>query len=148
MKSNIKMCLYHPAITYFFTFPLYSLRVILDEYGEINPNIETIKQSVTHEIQNKKLCFEWIDSVLVKAMENGEWVVLTDANLCNPSVLDRLNSLMEENGSLAIGEKGCHDGQIPQVRPHPNFKLFLTMDPRDGELSPAMRNRYKKASHY
>ena len=49
---------------------------------------------------------------------------------------------MEENGSLAIGEKGCHDGQIPQVRPHPNFKLFLTMDPRDGELSPAMRNRY------
>ena len=142
------MCLYHPAITYFFTSPLHSLRVILDEYGEINPNIETIKQSVTHEIQNKKLCFEWIDSVLVKAMENGEWVVLTDANLCNPSVLDRLNSLMEENGSLAIGEKGCHDGQIPQVRPHPNFKLFLTMDPRDGELSPAMRNRYKKASHY
>ena len=25
--------------------------------------------------------------------------------------------------------------------PHTNFRLFLTMDPRHGELSPAMRNR-------
>ena len=48
---------------------------------------------------------------------------------------------MEENGSLAIGEKGCRNGQVPQIHPHPNFRLFLTMDPREGELSPAMRNR-------
>ena len=67
--------------------------------------------------------------------------MLSDANLCNPSVLDRLNSLMEENGSLAIGEKGCRNGQIPQISAHPNFRIFLTMDPRDGDLSPAMRNR-------
>ena len=71
------------------------MRVILDEYGETNPNIETIKQNVTKEIQNKKLCFEWIDSILVKAMENGDWVVLTDANLCNPSVLGKKHALIK-----------------------------------------------------
>ena len=48
---------------------------------------------------------------------------------------------MEENGTLAVGEKGCRNGQIPQVLPHANFRMFLTMDPRDGDLSPAMRNR-------
>ena len=68
-------------------------------------------------------------------------MLLSDANLCNPSVLDRLNSLMEEKGTLAVGEKGCRNGQIPQVVPNSNFRMFLTMDPRDGDLSPAMRNR-------
>ena len=30
--------------------------------------------------------FEWAAGVLIKAIENGEWIVLEDANLCNPSV--------------------------------------------------------------
>ncbi len=63
-----------------------------------------------------KVSFDWIDSMLIKAIEQGHWVVLSDANLCNPSVLDRLNSLMEPQGFLAIGEKGCRNGNIPQVK--------------------------------
>ena len=51
--------------------------------------------------------FDWVESVLVKAMKNGEWLLIEDANRCNPSVLDRLNGLVEENGKLEIGEKGC-----------------------------------------
>ena len=31
--------------------------------------------------------------------------------------------------------------QVSVVLPHSNFRLFFTMDPRHGELSPAMRNR-------
>lgn len=30
--------------------------------------------------------FEWVTGVLVKAIENGEWIVLENANLCNPTV--------------------------------------------------------------
>ena len=49
--------------------------------------------------------FEWIDSVLVSMIEHGGWAVFENANLCNPSILDRLNSLLEEgNQSLAINE--------------------------------------------
>ena len=40
--------------------------------------------------------FEWVDSVLVKAICDGEWAVFENANICNPSVLDRLNPLLEE----------------------------------------------------
>ena len=120
---------------------LESLAKILEEYKIFNSNVQPILEALVHDLKSNKLSFEWIDSILVNAIQQGDWVVLSDANLCNPSVLDRLNSLMEENGSLAIGEKGCHHGKVPHVKPHPNFRLFLTMDPRDGELSPAMRNR-------
>lgn len=85
--------------------------------------------------------FEWLDGVIVKALETGQWLVLDNANMCNASVLDRLNSLLEPNGFLSINEH-CGPGGEPRiVRPHPEFRIFLTMDPRYGELSRAMRNR-------
>ncbi|KAL2820361.1 hypothetical protein BJX63DRAFT_311719 [Aspergillus granulosus] len=88
-----------------------------------------------------KVGFEWTEGVLTQAVQRGDWVVLDNANLCNPSVLDRLNSLTEPNGSLILNEQRTEDGNARIISPHPNFRLFLTMDPRHGELSRAMRNR-------
>ena len=85
--------------------------------------------------------FEWLDGVIVRALQTGQWLVLDNANMCNASVLDRLNSLLEPNGFLSINEH-CEPGGEPRiVRPHPKFRIFLTVDPRYGELSRAMRNR-------
>ncbi|KAJ6446539.1 ATPase, AAA-5 [Purpureocillium lavendulum] len=85
--------------------------------------------------------FEWLDGVIVKALETGQWLVLDNANMCNASVLDRLNSLLEPNGFLSINEHCDSEGKPRIIRPHPEFRIFLTMDPRYGELSRAMRNR-------
>ncbi|KAF7135896.1 hypothetical protein RHSIM_Rhsim08G0236800 [Rhododendron simsii] len=85
--------------------------------------------------------FEWVTGVLVKAVENGEWIVLENANLCNPTVLDRINSLVEPHGSITVNECGSVDGKPLVLRPHPKFRMFLTVDPRYGEVSRAMRNR-------
>ena len=85
--------------------------------------------------------FEWVDGILVKALKQGKWLVLDNANLCSPAVLDRLNSLLEPNGFLSINEHPNPDGNAQVVKPHPRFRLFITMDPRHGELSQAMRNR-------
>ena len=85
--------------------------------------------------------FEWVDGTLIKALESGQWLVLDNANLCSSSVLDRLNSLLEPKGRLAVHEHHLHDGSAKIIRPHPNFRLFLTMDSQYGELSRAMRNR-------
>ncbi|KAF6844959.1 denitrification regulatory protein nirq [Colletotrichum musicola] len=85
--------------------------------------------------------FEWLDGVIVKALETGQWLVLDNANLCNASVLDRLNSLLEPNGFLSINEHCGPNGEPRIIRPHPDFRIFLTVDPRYGELSRAMRNR-------
>lgn len=85
--------------------------------------------------------FEWIDGMLVQALEQGRWLVLDNANLCSSSVLDRLNSLLEPNGTLIINEHCSAEGIAKIVRPHANFRIFLTMDPQYGEVSRAMRNR-------
>ena len=91
--------------------------------------------------KQKSIKFEWCDGLLVRAVEEGHWLVLDNANLCSPSVLDRLNSLLEVGGSLLINECSQPNGQPRILKPHPNFRLFLTVNPAFGELSRAMRNR-------
>ncbi|KAI0389407.1 midasin [Xylariaceae sp. FL0594] len=85
--------------------------------------------------------FEWLDGVIVQAIQKGEWLVLDNANLCSASVLDRLNSLLEPNGCLIMNEHCGEDGEPRIIKPHAEFRIFLTVDPRYGELSRAMRNR-------
>lgn len=82
--------------------------------------------------------FEWRDSALVESISTGKWLLLRDAQLCSPAVLDRLNSLMEEDGQLLLTEGGA-----PRVlRRHPNFRLILSADVKTvGSLSNALRNR-------
>ena len=46
--------------------------------------------------------FEWVDGVLARAIVNGGWVLMDNANLCNPTVLDRLNPLLEPNGAWLL----------------------------------------------
>ena len=67
--------------------------------------------------------FEWIDGALTRA-------VLDNANLCNPTVLDRLNPLLEPEGCLLLNEAGSADGQPRILKAHTDFRLFLAMDPR------------------
>lgn len=88
-----------------------------------------------------KARFVWIDGILVDALQEGKWLILDNANLCSPSVLDRLNSLLERNGSLIINEHVAEDGTPRTIYPHPNFRIFMTVDSRYGELSRPMRNR-------
>ena len=94
------------------------------------------------ESKSESGCFEWIDGLLIQAMEAGDWLLIDNVNFCNPTVLDRLNSVLEPGGVLAVNERGMEaDGQVKSVRPHPNFRIFFTMDPHNGEVSRAMRNR-------
>lgn len=81
--------------------------------------------------------FEWVDSLLVKTMIEGSWLVLDNVNFTSAAVLDRLNGLLEPNGVLSIPERG----ESSEITPHPNFRVFFTMDPKYGEISRAMRNR-------
>ncbi|XP_038899709.1 midasin isoform X2 [Benincasa hispida] len=85
--------------------------------------------------------FEWVTGILVKAIERGEWIILKNANSCNPTVLDRINSLVESCGSITINECGTIDGEPVVLHPHANFRIFLTVNPIHGEVSRAMRNR-------
>ena len=104
---------------------------------DIKSSIETPSSILEHSEENQPQ-LEWVDGPLVQAMRRGDWLLLDNANLCNASVLDRLNSLCEVGGSLVLTEKGVSQEVI---HPHPKFRLFMTVDPFYGEISRAMRNR-------
>ncbi|KAJ3358451.1 hypothetical protein GGF32_000407 [Allomyces javanicus] len=96
------------------------------------------------ELQSVAGKFEWVDGVLLDAVQHGKWILLDNANLCSPSMLDRLNPLFEasKNRHLLINERGMTDGgSFVVVEPHPNFRMFMTLDPKFGQISRAMRNR-------
>lgn len=109
--------------------------------SDLSEIADECKSIIERSAKDNRACFEWIDGILVKALRQGQWLILDNANLCSPSVLDRLNSLLEPNGFLSINEHRSLDGCAHDVTPHPNFRIFLVMDPRHGELSRAMRNR-------
>ncbi|KAK5359025.1 AAA ATPase midasin [Exophiala xenobiotica] len=122
----------------------------LDDLARVLPTLSKLLPDLASSVEalskllsspdNLRSRFVWNDGILVDAVEKGCWLVLDNANLCNPSVLDRLNSLLEPNGLLAVSEHH-NAGNTRVIKPHPNFRIFLTMDPRYGELSRAMRNR-------
>ena len=107
-------------------------------YSHLANKVEDVLQP---SVDDKRTHFAWVDGFLVTALKKGQWLILDNVNLCNLSVLDRLNSLLEPDGALSINENRSFDGDALLVKPHPNFRIFLSMDPCNGELSRAMRNR-------
>ena len=57
-------------------------------------------------------------------------MLLDNANMCMATVLDRLNPLLEPAGALLLNEAGTANGRLRVLRPHPNFRLILALDPK------------------
>lgn len=116
----------------------------ISEMGDFESKIIEIEKSASKLLKEgpENASFQWVDGTLTRAIIEGRWVILDHANLCNPSVLDRLNALLEPNGVLYLNECGTDANGRPRIlRPHPDFRLFLILDPKNGDVSRAMRNR-------
>lgn len=59
--------------------------------SKTSDNVEWKRRLSMLKENTNKIGFEWMDSVLIRAVKNGDWLLLDDANLCNSAVLDRLN---------------------------------------------------------
>ncbi|GKT36063.1 hypothetical protein ADUPG1_009094, partial [Aduncisulcus paluster] len=83
----------------------------------------------------------FVESPLISAMKNGDWVALESLQAAKSDVFERLNSLTEEDMRLDLYEKDANtvflkeqpgvrlkieNGEIPI---HPDFRLFMTVDP-------------------
>ncbi|XP_066464567.1 midasin isoform X2 [Eleutherodactylus coqui] len=112
------------------------------EFVAILESLRNFKDQLLHSIEGQTSgTFEWVDGMLVQSLRAGDWLLMDNVNFCSSSVLDRLNALLEPGGVLTVSERGVIDGTTPTISPHPNFRLFMTMDPSHGEISRAMRNR-------
>lgn len=112
-----------------------AIKVVLTKLQHVVRNAETL---------NTGGHFEWVDSKFVRALKVGQYICLEHVNLCSSAILDRLNPIFEPNGTLLLSEKGvstANDNQSECVQRHKGFRSFLTLDPKNGEISRAMRNR-------
>jgi midasin (ATPase involved in ribosome maturation) len=64
------------------------------EIAQIQMRLNAIQELATGS-RGRMSCFEWVDGVLLHALEAGHWLLLDNVNFCSASVLDRLNSLLE-----------------------------------------------------
>ena len=67
--------------------------------------------------------FKWIDGVLLTAMKNGDWIIIDEMNLANQSILEGLNSILDEKQCLFIPELNL------EIKAHPQFQIFATQNP-------------------
>ena len=117
-------------------------QALLVDVQELNVQFQRLRAGTASSVSDGDSVFEWIDGPLVKAVEEGKWLVLENVNHCTSAVLDRLNALLEPNGELLVNECGpTANNELRIIKPHPNFRIFMTMDPQYGEISRAFRNR-------
>ncbi|EEA08139.1 uncharacterized protein CMU_010870 [Cryptosporidium muris RN66] len=99
----------------------------------------------------KGALFEWQDGPVIEAMKSGSYLLLDEINLCDDSVIERLNSLLEngKDRTITITEKSDSTNSLNSsmfIKANPNFRIFATMNPGGDygkrELSPALRNRF------
>ena len=115
---------------------------LLADVRELNVEFQKLRVGTASSVSEGDAVFEWIDGPLVRAVEEGKWLVLENVNHCTSAVLDRLNALLEPNGELLVNECGpTAANELRIIKPHPNFRIFMTMDPQYGEISRAFRNR-------
>ena len=92
----------------------------------------------------QEMGFVFVESDFVQAIREGWWVLLDNINSAPAEVLERLNSLTEENPILSLYENS--DGQVLTQSNgiHPNFRLFTTANLNriySNKLSSAFLNR-------
>ena len=114
----------------------------LKNNNDIINNIEKIEKQKLFLIEktdmnNNEYNFEWHDSILINSIINGDMIILDNANTCNSAVLDRLNSLLDDDKKIYLNESG--ENRI--IQPNNKFRIFLTMNPLLGEVSRALKNR-------
>ena len=122
----------------FYNYPL----DILNEYGEIRAQLINLSGI-------KKTHFNFNLSVLIKAMIQGDWILLDDINFA-PHEIEGLMSLLEEDPTLKIYEndpvlfftkdKSKINNEETDFEIHPNFRLIMTTS-KDHNISPAIKSR-------
>lgn len=103
-------------------------RITNNNFRRLNLNGGTtndeLKGHYVLEAQGNASKMKWLDGVLTDAMRAGYWLVLDEINACLPEITFTLHSLLDDDGFIVLDEK---EGEV--VKPHPNFRVFATMNP-------------------
>ncbi|KAK8841092.1 hypothetical protein M9Y10_027933 [Tritrichomonas musculus] len=90
-----------------------------------------------------------VESAFIRAMENGEWVVLEDLGSAPPEIEEKLSFLCGDNPEIDLfesGENNFFSRNKPNSRKiHEDFQIFITYNPSSNttyrEMSPNFLNK-------
>ncbi|MBW0467712.1 hypothetical protein O181_007427 [Austropuccinia psidii MF-1] len=75
---------------------------------------------------SKQMRFRFVEGPLVKALQQGHWVLLDEINLATPETLESLSGLLRHSAaSVILSERG----DLTPIPRHPDFRLIGCMNP-------------------
>ena len=102
------------------------------EMHQLASQLSALTAKLEQESQSREMKFVWKESLLLRAIKQGHWIVLENIDKSNSAVLDRLNPLLEIGGTIIVNESD----EIKTVKPHPDFRLISTASKVQGISEP------------
>eukprot|EP00953_Heterococcus_sp_UTEX-ZZ885_P016881 9474-Heterococcus_DN1.PRE.2 len=105
----------------------------------------TTQHLAQHGTGKHALAFEFVEAELVRAIRNGDWVLLDNLAAAPQEVIERISSLLEEQPTLHLTEVANGDElTVDNGGIHSEFRVFATANMRrvhTNKLSTALLNR-------
>lgn len=77
---------------------------LIKEWKFLGTELEKTKSKLK---EGHSLAFAFVEGTLIKAIKNGEWILLDEINLATAETLECLSGLLESNdGSVVLVERG------------------------------------------
>ena len=130
------------------TWPVLYLAACLNQpVYRINLNQQSeVAELIGRFVPNGGGGFDWVDGAVPRAMLEGAWLLIDEANLAPTELLERLNSVLEPEPRLLMSENDYRVLGGPDL--HPEFRVIATWNDADyagrQELSPAFLDRFKR----
>ncbi|KAL4485768.1 hypothetical protein ABPG72_012308 [Tetrahymena utriculariae] len=96
---------------------------------EVNEKWTKLEKKLKNLYANKdkiesNLAFHFVEGNLIKAIKQGDWVLIDEINLANNEVLQKLLPIIEGK-SLVLYERG----DLKEIKRHPMFRIIGCMNP-------------------
>ncbi|CAF1312641.1 unnamed protein product, partial [Rotaria sordida] len=102
------------------------------------------KLNILRITEQQEIGFTFVESEFIQAIREGWWILLDNVNCAPLDVLERLNSLTEDNPMLSLYENSKGEILRENQGIHSNFRLFTTANLNriySNKLSSAFLNR-------
>ena len=94
------------------------------------------------QLENPKAVFEYKESILIQSVVKGSWLVVDNCQDIHPSLLERLNGLLEEHSDIILNEAvDKFSGEVKRIRKHNQHRIFLIFNNTRNGISKPLLNR-------
>jgi midasin len=119
-----------------------------ERWEKLDARLKRLNTQLRRLDSNAALAFAFVEGSLVRAVKNGDWILLDEINLATAETLDCLAGLIENFGDSKGPGKSppvLLEAEDSSVERHPEFRLFACMNPATDvgkrDLPPGIRNR-------